>query len=266
MRTFMLFLGFTLLLGFTACNPVEPVPPEPTSILEPSRTPIIALPTSTSLPYDPSIYTELRSYTDGFGSLAGLFEFYEKEGYCDNPFKEGYPRMENGEWHFFQKNAHAGNFIIHDAAQDVANNEQVFFISTSTSGRTLADFRNHYKITIPIGALVSFSIEGSFIHCLINENGDMVRDFLYSPSSNDFVYIESYNKPLIHHISPIITISGTSIAENNDIGFKQTCTTLSKPGQDYIAYSLPNGDGKVYSWGLKSDCMTITTEADAWSE
>jgi hypothetical protein len=279
MKHLLAALIVAVLLASTGCSSsVQPPPeailvpsvqpsvthtPEPTltPTPAPSLTPTLRMPTFTPPAIDRSIWKNLISYTEEYGSLTALFESYQHKGFCEYPFKQGYPRLENGDWLFYNPHESEGNIIIHRISQDVDQNEEIFSIDISRSKSVHGETHHIYIFTAPIGAIMLISINGDPTDCILDDN-TFAREFLYSPTTNDFVYFEpDMYYPIFRY--PIVLISWNELYElyeDPEFTGMEICKDLSDPNEDYLSYILPNSDGSVYTWGQKSGCMTITIE------
>ena len=255
MRSLLLSFSAMLLLLTSACAASGPAV---SATPVPSATVTSIPPTETPLPYDPDIYFELFSYEAEYGSLAAVFEDYEAKGYCTNPFQEGYPRRVDGNWVFLMKDPGEGNLIFHD----ILLGEQVvqFTISTSNWATALPQFNHHYRIITHRGALISLDMQGSFADCEMNEENVLIRDFLYSPTTDEFVFRKTPPGKPIGFIAPLLVNTYGDFEVSEYITPEDICERMSKPGQDYIAYRLPGGDGTVFTWGKQSLCMYLTAD------
>ena len=255
MRFVTLILLSSLILLAAGC--AAPVPlPTPT----PTVTATSAPPTETPLPYDPAIYVELFSYEAEYGSLATVFEAYEQQGYCNNPFRAGYPRREGDTWVFAMRQSHEGNFIIHDILTGVDGQVVAFTLSTSNWSTSLDQFNRHYRIITHRGALISLDIQGDFIDCEIDAENMLIRDFIYSPSTNDFVFQKTEPGEPIGFIGPVLTIAYGDVYASEYVTGEVLCDRAYPKGKDYVAYSLPGSGGEVFSWGRESICMYLTAD------
>lgn len=255
MRTLVILASITCLALTSACASAGTATPV---ILEPASTITPITPTETPQNYDPAIYVDLFSYVDEYGSLAAAFESYEAQGYCENPFREGYPRLEDGQWQLFMKNSNDGNIILHEFITD--EHVVMFTLSTSSWATSLAQFNHHYRIITQVGALISFDFQGDFVDCEVNEENMLIRDFVFSPTTNDFVFRKSEPGEPIGFIAPVLTIAYGEVYASEYVTGEILCDRHNRPGEDYVAYTLPGGDGRIYSWGRKNVCMYLTAD------
>jgi hypothetical protein len=257
MRNVVYLILAILVLSAAGC--AAPLPP-PTPTPQPSATP--APPTETPLPYDPEIYVELFSYEAEYGSLAAAFEDYEQRGYCTNPFREGYPRRdEAGNWLFVLRNSYEGSFILHDFMSGVDNQVVTFTLSASSGSATqLNQFPYHYRIITHRGALISFDIQGDTANCEIDAENRLIRDLIFSPSTNDFVFRKTEPGELIGFIGPVLTVGYGDVYVSEYVTGEVLCDRANPKGKDYVAYRLPGSDGEVFSWGRESLCMYLTAD------
>ena len=255
MRLFTFALLGCALILLSGCGSPPALP-----AVEPSATATILPPTETPLPYDPAIYVALQSYDDVYGSVAAAFENYEEKGYCENPFREGYPRYVDGQWHLFMKNSDSGNIIIHDILTGADGQVVTFTISTSGYATSLENFSYDYRIITQYGALISLDLQGDFVHCEEDAENRLIRDFIFSPSTNDFVLRDTESGEPIGFLGPVLTIAYLDVYASEYVTGEILCDHAFPPGENYVAYTLPGGDGQVFTWGRKSLCMRLTAD------